>query len=46
MWKFNPNYPNIGPALIYGPCIVAIKDATPEILNKCPDALEWLEGEF
>jgi len=45
-WTFNPNYPGIGPALICGACILAIKDATMETLNLCPAALEWLEGGF
>jgi len=46
MWTFTENYPNIGPALISGPIIVAIKDATDELINQCPAALEWLAGEF
>jgi len=27
IWQFNPNHPEIGPALICGPCIIAIKAA-------------------
>jgi len=45
-WIFNANYPGVGPALVSGPCIVALKDAKDELLNQCPDAVEWLQGAF
>lgn len=46
MWTFNANYPGVGPCLVSGPCIVALKDATEELLAQCPAAQEWLEGAF
>ena len=46
MWRFVENYPGVGAALVDGPAIVAIKDASEELINSCPDAVEWLKGKF
>jgi hypothetical protein len=46
VWTFSANYPGVGPALVSGPCIVAIKNATDELLNQCPEAVEWLQEAF
>lgn len=46
MWTFHENYPSVGPALVRGPLIVAIKDATYELISQCPEAVRWLEGQF
>jgi len=46
LWIFHEYYPGVGPALVSGPCIVAIKHATEQLLAQCPAAQEWLEGAF
>lgn len=46
IWAFHENYPGVGAALVDGPAIVAIKDATEELINSCPEAVEWLKGKF
>lgn len=45
-WRFMENYPGIGAALVDGHAIVAIKDASEELINSCPEAVEWLKGKF
>lgn len=46
VWVFHENYPGVGAALVDGPAIVAIKDASQELIDSCPEAIEWLKGKF
>lgn len=45
-WRFVESYPGVGAALVDGPAIVAIKDASQELIDSCPEAVEWLKGKF